>query len=397
MLDNHDHRRIGNRLDLFHFQEEAPGMAFWHPRGFAVLAQLEDAVRREMRRQQIREVRTPQLMRVPVWEASGHWSHFREYMFAVDDEPPAALKPVSCPAHLMMARRMALSYRELPLRIGEIGLVHRNEQSGALHGLLRLRQFSQDDGHILCAPEHVVDEVARFCQRLHAFYAAFDLKIASVGFSSRPEDRVGSDAEWDEAERTLAEAAERAGLSCIDQPGEGAFYGPKLEFVLVDRFDRQWQCGTIQLDLAMPARFDVSYVDEHGERKRPALLHRAVLGSLERFLGMVLESYAGALPPWLAPEQVLIVPIAAAQEPYAREVAEALCDAGLRARLDARNESLSRKVVLAHEEGFPFVAVVGKREARDGSVALRKRDGSQEVLPLEGARAALLSECEPPL
>lgn len=396
MLDIRDHRKIASQLDLFHMQPEAPGMVFWHPRGFALLRALEDAIRREMRRQGFAEVRSPQLLRQAVWEASGHWHHFADGMFHVDEDRAAALKPVSCPAHLYIAKASRISYRELPLRLGEIGIVHRNEKSGNLHGLFRLRQFSQDDGHILCAPHHVEAEVERFLARLRDFYAVFDLHDVQVAFSSRPADRLGSDAIWSEAESLLRSAAAKAGVDLLEQPGEGAFYGPKLEIALRDRLGRRWQCGTIQLDLVMPERFDVAYIDDRDARRRPALLHRALLGSLERFLGIVLESCEGRLPAWLAPEQVLIIPIRPDQHAAANDLRDRLLAADLRVRVDARNESVGRRAVAARELQIPIVAVIGEREAAAQSVALRHR-GERHDIPNAAAVEAIGAMCEAPL
>jgi threonyl-tRNA synthetase len=396
MMHEDDHRQIGKRLDLFHMDEQAPGMAFWHPRGLAVLEALEQAVRREMQRQSIALVRSPQLWRSPAFEASGHWEHFYDGMFRVDDDVDAALKPVSCPAHLRFAARRGLSYRDLPYRIGEIGLVHRKEHSGALHGLFRLRQFSQDDGHILCEPGQVAGEISRFCERVRVFYEAFGLEAVSVGFSSRPAERMGDDAAWDRAEASLREAARDAGLELAEQPGEGAFYGPKLEFVLRDRLGRDWQCGTIQLDLVMPERFDVAYVDADGRRQRPMLLHRAVLGSLERFLGIVLEHHGGALPPWLAAEQVRVIPISDAELSYAARVAKCLAAEGLRVGMDARAESLGLRVRAAHEDAAPYAVVVGAREVESAQIAVRGREG-RECFALSQGVAALRGRCAPPL
>lgn len=396
MLDSHDHRKLGSELDLFHMQPEAPGMVFWHPRGFALLRVFEEAIRGEMRRQGFAEVRSPQLLRQAVWEASGHWAHFREGMFAVEEDRSAALKPVSCPGHLYIAKASRLSYRELPLRLGEIGIVHRNEQSGNLHGLFRLRQFSQDDGHILCAPSQVREEVVRFCERLRSFYAAFDLEPVEVAFSSRPADRLGDDAVWDVAEALLRDGARDAGLSLSEQPGEGAFYGPKLEIVLRDRLGRPWQCGTIQLDLMMPERFDVAYVDARDQRQRPALLHRALMGSLERFLGIVLENYGGALPAWLAPEQALVVPIGEPQHDHAARVHADLVSAGVRARIDRRNESLGRRVREAHGLGIPIVVIIGNEEVARGSVAVR-HGARRDDLPADSAARVIAERCASPL
>lgn len=395
MLADDDHREIGRRLDLFHFQEEAAGMVFWHPRGYRTLRALEELVRRHAAGDGFAEVRTPQLMRQPIWEASGHWQHFRSGMFCLEDDA-LAVKPVSCPGHLEILRRRAPSYRDLPLRYSELGLVHRNEPSGTLHGLFRLRQFTQDDGHVFCEVEQVEAEVARFCRSLVGLYAALGFAEVEVSFATRPDDRAGSDAVWDEAERLLSQAAARAELKPQLAPKAGAFYGPKLEFSLPDRLGRRWQCGTIQLDLVLPERFDVSYVDASGARQRPLMLHRATLGSLERFLGVVLEQHAGKLPGWLAPDQVVVIPIEADLAAYADEVVSALRGAGLRASADHRNESLARRVALAHEHGVPYVAVVGQRERGARSLSLRQTD-VQRVLPLAEAVTALAELCAPPL
>jgi threonyl-tRNA synthetase len=395
MLAADDHREIGRHLDLFHFQEEAAGMVFWHPRGYRTLLALEALIRRHAEQDGFAEVRTPQLLRQPIWEASGHWQHFRAGMFVLADEA-LAVKPVSCPGHLEILRRRAPSYRDLPLRYSELGLVHRNEPSGTLHGLFRLRQFTQDDGHVFCEEQQVVPEVSRFCRSLLRLYRALGFDNVEVSFATRPDDRAGSDAVWDRAEHLLQSAAEAAGLALRLAPKAGAFYGPKLEFALPDRLGRSWQCGTIQLDLVLPERFDVNYVEASGERRRPLMLHRATLGSLERFLGIVLEQHAGKLPPWLAPDQVVVLPVEASQADYAAEVNQALKRAGLRAACDARDESLSRRIALAHEQAVPFVAVVGRREREAASVSLRHGD-QQRVLAFDGAVAELVALCAPPL
>jgi threonyl-tRNA synthetase len=398
MLDDSDHRSLGQRLGLFHFQEEAPGMVFWHPRGFRLYQLLEAAIRRHMRRQRFEEVRAPQVLRQSIWEASGHWANFSAGMFVLEgEEPRAALKPVNCPGHIQIVKRMAPSYRDLPLRLGELGVVHRDEPSGTLLGLFRLRQFTQDDGHIFCEEPDIEREVVAFCASLREFYEAFGFAEISVGFSTRPAERAGSDEVWDRAEAVLLAAARAAGLSPEHQPGQGAFYGPKLEFVLRDRLGRSWQCGTIQLDFVLPERFDLRYVDASGARRRPAMLHRATLGSLERFLGVLLEHHAGALPAWLAPDQVIVAPVAEAHHPYASRVLERLEAAGLRASLDARAETLARKVVLAHEAGAPFLIVVGKREAERAAITIRERDGRQREASLEDGVADLARQCAPPL
>ncbi len=397
MLDVHDHRSLGQRLDLFHLQEEAPGMVFWHPRGYQLYQLIEERVRRRMRHEGYLEVRTPQLLAQPLWEKSGHWDNFRQNMFALAEEGERhhALKPVNCPGHIQLVQRMGPSYRDLPLRLGEFGLVHRSEPSGSLHGLFRLRQFTQDDGHIFCAEEQLSDEVFAFCRSLHAFYAAFGFEHIQVAFSSRPAQRAGSDAVWDRAEALLSEAAARAGLDCRPQPGEGAFYGPKLEFVLKDRLGRDWQCGTIQLDLVLPERFDLSYVDASGQKRRPMMLHRAMLGSLERFIGILLEHHEGALPAWLAPRQVVVAPLGEGQVADAERFAARLRAADCRVAVDARAESLSRKIVDAHQDGVPWLVVVGRREVEKNAVSLRRRDGTQAALSQDDAVALLVAECQP--
>ncbi|HWU91400.1 MAG TPA: threonine--tRNA ligase, partial [Kofleriaceae bacterium] len=362
-LPDDDHRALAGRLDLLHFQDEAPGMVFWHPRGWVLYRLLEESVRAHVRAAGYREVRTPQVLRRPVWERSGHWASFQGAMFVLGagaDE--AALKPVSCPGHIQIVRRMAPSWRDLPIRIAELGLVHRDEASGTLHGLMRLRQFTQDDGHIFCAPDDVAPEVDRFLRDLLAFYRRFDLGDVTVALSLRPAARLGDDASWDRAERALAEAVERLGLPCELQPGAGAIYGPKLELVLRDRRGRPWQCGTIQIDFVMPQRFDLRYVDAGGERRHVAILHRALFGSLERFLGILLERHGAELPAWLAPEQIAVIPVGAAHGERAAAVCRELEAAGLRARVDGDPATLAKRVLRAHHDGVPFVVVIGDRE-----------------------------------
>lgn len=397
MLDRNDHRLIAQRQDLFHLQDEAPGAAFWHPRGWTLLRLLESRVRLVMERDGFQEVRTPQVLAEPIWRASGHLEHFASGMFAFErDERRFALKPASCPGHIQIALRAGLSYRDLPLRLGELGLVHRDEPSGAIQGLFRLRQFTQDDGHIFCAAHQVAGEVARFCRSLRALYAEFGFEEMRVGFSTRPASRAGADEDWDRAEQVLQEAARAAGLECALQPGEGAFYGPKLEFSLRDRLGRGWQCGTIQLDLAMPERFDLAYVDSGGERRRPALLHRAAFGSLERFLGILLEQTGGRLPPWLAPEQIAVEPLRDAHGGFAREVAAALRGAGLRVRVDERDLALSRKVRDARTLSIPFIVALGDREAQQRTMSLRGGEAPPRELPLAEGVAWLAQACRPP-
>jgi len=397
MLEHDDHRAAGPRLGLFHLQDEAPGMVFWHPRGLGLLRALADAARRRTAAEGYHEVRTPQLLRQSLWEASGHWQHFREHMFVVrDDDVCAALKPVSCPCHIQIAARRSLSYRDLPLRLCEFGVCHRDEPGGTLHGLFRLRQFTQDDGHIFCAEDQIAGEVQQFCRGIAAFYAALGFPDFGVAFSTRPAQRAGDDALWDRAESVLAAAAADAGLHPRLQPGEGAFYGPKLEFSVRDRLGRAWQAGTIQLDLVLPRRFDLQYVDRDGQRRHPAMLHRALYGSIERFIALLLEQGGGVLPAWLAPIQVRVAPIAAAQLGSAEQALADLRAAGLRAELAGPEETLARRVAEAHADGVPCLALVGAREAAAGTLTLRER-GEQRVLPRDEAIAALRERCAPPV
>lgn len=397
MLEHDDHRAAGPRLGLFHLQDEAPGMVFWHPKGLVVLRALEDAARRRTAAEGYQEVRTPQLLRQSIWEASGHWQHFREHMFAVtDDGVCAALKPVSCPCHIQIAARGSLSYRDLPLRLCEFGSCHRDEPGGTLHGLFRLRQFTQDDGHIFCAEDQVVAEVERFCRGAARFYAGLGFAEFVVAMSTRPPQRAGDDATWDRAEAMLADAARAAGLVPRLQPGEGAFYGPKIEFSLRDRHGRAWQCGTIQLDLVLPRRFDLQYVDAAGQRRHPVMLHRALYGSVERFLALLIERGGGVLAPWLAPVQVRVAPISGGQLEAAASALAGLRAAGLRAELAGPEESLARRVAEAHADGISGLLVIGAREAAAGTCTLRER-GEQRVLPRAAAISALVARCAPPV
>ena len=398
MLDSSDHRILGQRLDLFHLQEEAPGMVFWHPRGYAVYRALENAVRAWTVGSGFEEVKTPELLRSAIWEQSGHWDNFRQHMFAFSDEgKSAAMKPVNCPGHAQIVKKRALSRRDLPLRLSEFGIVHRNEPSGVLHGLMRLRQFTQDDGHVFLAESDVEQEVAHFCSSLHDFYRALGFTEIAVGFATRPAQRAGSDEVWDRAERALSSAARRAGLACVVKPGEGAFYGPKLEFELGDRHGRRWQCGTIQLDFVLPERFELSYDDSTGARVRPAMLHRAMVGSLERFLGILLEHHEGKLPAWLAPEQVRVLPVHADQRAYANEIVARLTERGLRATSDGSSETLARRVAQAHALSTPLLWVVGAREAADRTVTERGPAREQRAVPLLEALSRANLACAAPV
>jgi threonyl-tRNA synthetase len=387
-----DHRALISRLDLCHFQDEAPAMVFWHPRGWILFKLLEDAARAHIRASGYREVRTPQLIRKPVWESSGHWGAFEHAMFAIGDgADAAALKPVSCPGHIQLVQRAAPSWRDLPLRLAEFGLCHRDEPSGTVHGLMRLRQFTQDDGHIFCTEEQVAGELERFCRELIVFYRRFGFDQVEVALSLRPENRLGDDAAWDRAEQQLGAAVAALGLPCTIQPGAGAIYGPKLELLLRDRRGRSWQCGTIQLDFVMPQRFDVRYVDASGDKRHVVMLHRALYGSIERFVGLLLEHHGAALPAWLAPEQIAILPISADHATYAEAVHAQLAMHNLRSRID-REGTVSRRVAVAQHDGVPFVVVVGDREVRDGTLAVRARDGQSTASLAEGV-ANLVVRC----
>lgn len=395
-MDACDHRAIANRMDLFHQQEEGPGMVFWHPRGFALYRVIEDYLRRRMRQAGFAEVRTPQVLARSLWQKSGHWEKFGAHMFALGHEQGFALKPMSCPGHVQIFNKRLRSFRDLPIRLCEFGVCHRDEPSGALSGLMRTRSFVQDDAHIFCGEDHVEAEVARFCRQLRRIYGDFGFDDPRVAFSTRPALRAGSDALWDRAEAALEGAARAAGLAYQTDAGEGAFYGPKLDFFLRDRRGREWQCGTIQLDYVLPERLDAHYADALGGQSRPVMIHHAVLGSLERFVGILLEHHDGQLPLWLAPDQVVVATIAAHQKAYALHVAETLAGADLRAVTDTRTERLSRKIVDAREAGIPILLAIGAREAEDGTVSLRRRDGDQQVMPLGAVANALSTEARAP-
>ena len=389
-MDDLDHRSLGTRLDLWHIQEDAPGMVFWHPRGNTLYRVLEDYIRRKMRRLGYAEVRTPQLLPRELWIQSGHWEEFGAHMFGfADGERAMALKPMSCPCHVQIFNKGLRSWRDLPLRYAEFGICHRDEPSGSLHGLMRTRGFEQDDAHVFCREQDVPHEVARFVALLSEVYAEFGFPEPEVSLSTRPAARAGSDELWDWAETTLAAAARQCGLSFTIQPGEGAFYGPKLEFALRDRLGRSWQCGTVQLDSVLPGRLDASYVGPDGDRAIPVMIHHAVFGSIGRVIAMLLEHHAGALPFWLSPDQVAVAPVSRDQSGYAVKVLDALEAQGIRGVLFASADTLSRRIVAAHEASIPVVAVVGQRESQQGTVSLRERAGAVSVLPLDDAVRAL--------
>jgi threonyl-tRNA synthetase len=375
--EKRDHRRIGKQLDLFHTQEEAPGMVFWHDRGWTIYLAIQEYVREKLRHHGYQEVHTPQVIDRSLWERSGHWDKFRADMFTTESENRHyAIKPMNCPAHIQIYNHGLKSYRDLPLRLAEFGSCHRNEPSGTLHGLMRVRGFTQDDAHIFCTEDQILTEVASFIDLLYEVYRDFGFNEVLVKLSTRPEKRVGDDAIWDKAEKALEDALNQKGLDWQLQPGEGAFYGPKIEFSLRDCLDRVWQLGTIQLDFSMPAQLGASYVAEDNARKVPVMLHRAILGSLERFIGILIEHHAGALPVWLAPVQAVVLNITDRQAAYARDVAKSLSDQGFRVELDLRNEKIGFKIREHTLQRIPYLLVVGDREAESGNIALRARHGA---------------------
>jgi len=412
-----DHRRIGQEMDLFHLQQEAHGSVFWHPNGFVIWRALEAYMRRAIDAAGYSEVKTPQVMDARQWEQSGHWGKYRENMFVIPDEVPnvddegpivsdkaewMALKPMNCPAHVLIFRQGIKSYRDLPMRLYENGCCHRNEPHGALHGLMRVRQFTQDDAHIFCREDQIVDEVQAFCKLADRIYRDFGFTY-SIKLALRPEKRFGTEEMWDQAEAELRDAVVRAGLATEEYgweelPGEGAFYAPKLEWHLTDAIGRTWQVGTIQSDRVLPERLDASYVGEDGERHRPVMLHRAIFGSYERFIGILIEHFAGRLPAWLAPTQAVVATIVSDADGYAKDVAARLSAAGIRADTDLRNEKINYKVREHSLAKVPYLLVVGRREAEEGTVALRRlgSDEHQKVISVEDLIALLGSEATPP-
>jgi threonyl-tRNA synthetase len=390
--EKRDHRRLGREMGLFHLQEEAVGAVFWHPKGWQLYRTLQDFIRQEIQREGYVEVNTPQLVDRKLWEASGHWEKFRENMFTseIEDGKFLALKPMNCPCHIQIFNQGIKSYRDLPLRMAEFGSCHRYEPSGALHGIMRVRAFVQDDAHIFCTPEQITAETEKFCQLLQRVYQALGFSEIKIKFSDRPEKRAGSDAIWDLAESSLREAVNAAGLEYTLNPGEGAFYGPKLEFVLRDTIGRDWQCGTLQVDFVLPERLDAHYIAEDGQRHRPVMLHRAILGSFERFIGILLEHYAGKLPVWLAPVQVVVATITSDADAYAHDIIKQLGTAGIRAELDVRNEKITYKVREHSLAKVPYIWVVGKKEMVESQVSIRTL-GSQDqrVMALKAALTEL--------
>jgi threonyl-tRNA synthetase len=396
--EKRDHRRLGRQMSLFHLQDVAAGSVFWHPHGWTLYRTIQDYMRARLEAADYVEVNTPQLVDRVLWEDSGHWEKFRDNMFVAESEDRMlAIKPMNCPCHVQIFRQGTTSYRDLPLRMAEFGSCHRNEPSGALHGLMRVRAFVQDDAHIFCTENQITSETKLFCELLLSIYKDFGFDEVIVKFSDRPEVRAGEDATWDKAETALKEATNAAGLDWELNSGEGAFYGPKLEFVLRDTIGRDWQCGTLQVDFVLPERLDANYVGEDGEKHRPVMLHRAILGSFERFIGILIEHYAGKFPLWLAPQQVVIATITGAADDYAVKVKKTLDEAGLRAELDLRNEKINYKIREHSHAKVPAMLIVGGREAEEGTVALRRMDGKdQEILALDGAVAKLKEEAAGP-
>ncbi|TXI38416.1 MAG: threonine--tRNA ligase [Methylophilus methylotrophus] len=374
--EKRDHRKLGKQLDFFHMQDDAPGMVFWHPKGWSIWQEVEQYMRNKFKEYGYDEVRTPTVMDKTLWEKSGHWQNYHDNMFTTKSENrDYAVKPMNCPGHIQIFNSTLHSYRDLPLRLAEFGSCHRNEPSGSLHGLMRVRGFTQDDAHIFCTENQVEAEVADFIKMLYSVYQDFGFNDVLVKLSTRPEKRVGSDEVWDKAEAALAAALDQNGLKYDLQPGEGAFYGPKIEFTLKDSLGRLWQCGTIQLDFNLPVRLGAEYVDEDNTRKHPVMLHRAIVGSMERFLGILIENFAGAMPTWLAPVQVMVLNISDNQADYVRQVIENLKKNGIRCDFDLRNEKITYKIREHSLQKLPYLIVVGDKEMQNGQVAVRTRKG----------------------
>ena len=383
--EKRDHRKLGKELDLFHIDEHSPGTIFWHPKGWTLWQEVEQYMRRVYRENGYQEVKGPQILDKGLWEKTGHWDKYRENMFTTESEKREyALKPMNCPGHILIFKQGVRSYRDLPLRYGEFGACHRNEPTGGLHGIMRVRAFTQDDGHIFCTEAQIQSEVQAFTSLLQKVYADFGFNNIIYKLSTRPEQRIGTDESWDKAENALAEGLRASGCEFTILPGEGAFYGPKIEYTLKDALGREWQCGTIQVDPNLPERLDAEFVGEDGHRHRPLMLHRAIVGSLERFIGILIEQYAGALPAWLAPEQVVVLNITDAQAEYAQNVAQTLQNQGFRAITDLNNDKITYKIRSHATRKLPYILVVGDKEKENGTVAVRAR-GNQDlgVMPVE--------------
>ena len=396
--EKRDHRKLGRQLDLFHLQDEAPGMVFWHPKGWAVWQQIEQYVRRRLASSGYREVRTPLIMDRVLWERSGHWENYRENMFTTSSENrDYAVKPMNCPGHVQIYNQGIKSYRDLPLRLAEFGSCHRNEPSGALHGIMRVRGFVQDDAHIFCTEEQVQSEASAFIDLLQRIYKDFGFEEILIKLATRPPKRIGDDSSWDRAEKALGKALDEKGLAWQLSAGDGAFYGPKIEFSLKDSLARVWQCGTLQLDFALPGRLGAEYVADDNSRKTPVMLHRAVLGSMERFIGILIEHHAGALPLWLAPVQAVVLNISEGQLAFSQEVTHSLQSAGLRVEADLRNEKITYKIREHSLKKLPYQLIVGDKEVAAKAVAVRTRGGGDlGQIPLDALVTRLLAEAAPP-
>jgi threonyl-tRNA synthetase len=394
--EKRDHRRLGRELDLFHIDDHAPGVVFWHPKGWSIWQEVEQYMRRVYRQNGYMEVKGPQLLDKSLWEKTGHWDKYRENMFTTESEKrDYALKPMNCPGHILIFKQGVKSYRDLPLRYGEFGQCHRNEPTGGLHGIMRVRGFTQDDGHIFCTEDMILPECAEYTALLQRVYKDFGFTDIIYKVATRPEQRIGSDESWDKAEHALMESLRQSGCEFSISPGDGAFYGPKIEYTLRDAIGRQWQCGTMQVDFSMPERLDAEYVGEDGRRHRPVMLHRAIVGSLERFIGILIEQHAGALPVWLAPEQVAVLNITDSQADYARDVAKSLQNQGLRVALDLRNEKITYKIREHSMQKLPYILVVGEKEKASGAVAVRAR-GNQDLgaMPLAAFAERIASDIQ---
>jgi threonyl-tRNA synthetase len=397
--EKRDHRRLGRAMDLFHMQEEGRGMVFWHAKGWQLWRTLEAYMRRRLDAAGYSEVKTPQVLDRSFWEASGHWDKYRPNMFVCEtvEGETLSLKPMNCPGHVQVFKSGQKSYRDLPMRMAEFGACHRYEPSGSLHGLMRVRGFTQDDAHIFCREDQIVEETAKFVRLTRLVHGDLGLSTHRVNLATRPEERAGSDAFWDKAESMLAEAARQAGVEAVIAEGDGAFYAPKLDFIVKDAIGREWTCGTLQLDYVLPERLDATYVAEDGSKQRPVMLHRAILGSFERFIGILIENYGGAFPIWLAPTQVVVATITSDADDYARDVANRLTAAGLRVELDLRNEKINYKIREHSLAKVPVIAVVGRKEAETRQVALRRLGGEgQQILALDEAASVLVEEATPP-
>ena len=397
--EKRDHRKIGKQLDFFHLQEEATGSVFWHQKGWVIYLEIEAYMRRKLNTSQYSEVKTPQVIDRSLWEKSGHWEKFKEHMFMAkgDDDKTLALKPMNCPGHVQIYKQGLKSYKDLPIRMAEFGSCHRNEPSGALHGIMRVRQFTQDDAHIFCMDSQITSECVQFCELLQEIYKDFGFNDLRVKFSDRPATRAGDDQTWDKAESALLVAIKAANLDYTLNPGEGAFYGPKLEFVLTDAIGRDWQCGTLQVDFVLPSRLGASYIDQDGQKQQPVMLHRAILGSLERWIGILIEQHSGRMPLWLAPVQVVLCSIVDSTNNYIYSIQKELNKVGIRNEIDLRNEKIGYKIREHSNKAIPIIVVIGKKEEEKSNVALRYLgSNNQEVLGMNQFIEGLVKKCLPP-